>query len=75
MKEIHEELHPNQIVRKREGAKYFGYKRSQLDEKIKSGEIPPTFPLSKSGRAQAWTGRQIIEYQRARLAAAKRSDV
>ena len=68
------ELHPNQIIRISEGRKYFGYGHSQLEEKIKSGEIPAPFPLSDSGRAMGWTGRQIIEHQARRAAAAKRSD-
>jgi len=52
-----------------EGPKYFGYKHSQLDEKIRAGEIPAPFPLTDSGRAKGWIGRQIIEWQNARLAA------
>ena len=66
-------LHPNEIVRYGEGARYFGYRHSQLGEKIKSGEIPAPFSLSDGGRAKGWTGRQILEHQRARLAAAKRA--
>lgn len=62
------ELDPNQIVRWSEGSKYFGYKHTQLDEKIKSGEIPAPFSLSDSGRAKGWTGRQIIEHQQRLLA-------
>jgi predicted DNA-binding transcriptional regulator AlpA len=71
MSEKIEELHPNQIVRMNEGPKFFGYKATQLPEKIKSGEIPAPFPLSDTGRAKGWTGRQIIEHQSRRLAAAK----
>lgn len=67
-----DELDPYQIVRFYEGAKYFGYKHSQLPEKIKSGEIPAPFPLSDSGRAKGWTGRQIIKWQAEREAASKR---
>lgn len=70
MKEKSEELDPNQIVRMSEGRKYFGYKHTQLDEKIKTGEIPAPIPLSDSGRAKGWLGHQIIEHQRARMAAA-----
>ena len=64
-------LDPNEIFRPKRAEKYFGFKHSQLDEKIKSGEIPAPFPLSESGRAVGWTGAQIIEHQRRRLAAAK----
>ena len=67
-----EQLDPNQIVRVREGRKYFGYGHSQIDEKIKSGEVPAPFPLSDSGRAMGWTGRQIIQWQAERAAASKR---
>jgi predicted DNA-binding transcriptional regulator AlpA len=68
MSEKIEELDPNQIVRMSEGPKYFGYKHTQLPEKIKSGEIPAPFLLSDTGRAKGWTGRQIIEHQRRLLA-------
>jgi hypothetical protein len=34
------ELGPNQIIRKSEGAKYFGYRHTALDAKIAAGEIP-----------------------------------
>ena len=63
------ELHPNQIVRWSEGKKYFGYRHTQLEEKIRTGEIPAPFLLSDTGRAKGWTGRQIIEHQRRRIEA------
>ena len=56
-------LHPNAIVRKSEGRKYFGLGPSQLAEAIKRGEIPAPFPLTESGRAQGWTGQQILDHQ------------
>ena len=58
------ELHPNQIVRYSEGRKYFGYGASQLAEKIKQRELPEPIPLSDTGYAKGWTGRQIIEHHR-----------
>jgi predicted DNA-binding transcriptional regulator AlpA len=64
-------LHPNEIVRPREAEKYFGYRHSQLAEKVKVGEIPTPIKLSDSGRSVGWTGQQILEWQRARMAAAK----
>ena len=67
-----DELDPNQIVRFREGRKYFGYAHSQLDEKIKNGEIPAPISLSDTGRAKGWTGRQIIKWQAEREAASRR---
>jgi predicted DNA-binding transcriptional regulator AlpA len=68
------DLDPNQIIRKSEGRKYFGFKHSQLDEKIKDGSIPAPFPLSENGRAVGWLGRQIIAHHQKRLAAAKRRE-
>jgi hypothetical protein len=64
-------LEPNQIVRQKDGEKYFGFRPTQLKEKIEAGEIPALIPLSDSGRAKGWLGIQIIEYQAKRLAAAK----
>ena len=34
------ELLPNQIVRKKDGAKYFGYRSTTLDDKIADGDNP-----------------------------------
>jgi predicted DNA-binding transcriptional regulator AlpA len=68
------ELHPNQIIRKREARKYFGFGPTQLDEKIKSGEVPKPMRLSDSGRALGWLGKQIIEHHR-KLEAKNKVDV
>jgi hypothetical protein len=57
-------LDPCQFYRWSEGWKYFGYKSTQLDQKIKDGEIPAPIPLSDSGRASGWTGQMIIDHQR-----------
>jgi predicted DNA-binding transcriptional regulator AlpA len=62
------DLDPNEIIRPKDGRKYFGYGHSQLAELIKQGEIPPPFPLSETGVAKGWTGRQIIEHHRRRIA-------
>jgi hypothetical protein len=56
-------LHPNEIVRKCDGPKYFGYGHTEIDAKIKSGEIEAPIALSESGRAKGWTGQQIINHQ------------
>jgi predicted DNA-binding transcriptional regulator AlpA len=59
-----------QIYRRSEGPAYFGLQSSQIDEKIKSGEIPPPFPLTDTGRASGWLGQTILAWQAARIAAA-----
>jgi predicted DNA-binding transcriptional regulator AlpA len=63
------DLDPNEIIRRELGHKYFGLKRSQLDEQIKRGAIPRPFPLVEGGRATGWLGRQIIAHHRRRIAA------
>jgi predicted DNA-binding transcriptional regulator AlpA len=67
------ELHPNEIVRKSKGSKYFGLKSSQLADAIKKRKIPPPFPLTEGGRASGWTGQQIIDHQRQRIAACEQA--
>ena len=47
------DLDPNEIIRREDGPKYFGLKRSQLDEQIKRGAIPRPFPLVEGGRVPA----------------------
>jgi hypothetical protein len=64
-------LHPNEIVRFRDGPKYFGLGMTQINEKIKAGEIEPPMALSDSGRAKGWTGQQIINHQQRRLLSRK----
>jgi hypothetical protein len=44
---------------------------NQIDEKIKTGELPPPVPAFESGRATGWFGWQLIELQRQRLERAK----
>lgn len=55
-------LDPHQIVRRCDGTKYFGFKHSALELKIRDGEIPLPIPLSEKGRATGWTGQQIIDH-------------
>jgi predicted DNA-binding transcriptional regulator AlpA len=65
-------LHPNEIVRKSQGPRYFGLKKSQLKEAIQKGLIEPPFPLVEGGRATGWTGQTIIDHQQRRKDAAAR---
>jgi predicted DNA-binding transcriptional regulator AlpA len=57
------EIHPNEIVRLKDGPKYFGYSENMIETKVKSGEIPAPMALSATGRAKGWLGSQIIEHQ------------
>jgi predicted DNA-binding transcriptional regulator AlpA len=66
------ELSSNEIVRWKDGPKYFGFKRTVLNAKIRSGEIPEPMPLSDTGRATGWLGRVILEWQASRLGKPRR---
>ena len=63
-----------EIFRPQRAYPLFGLKHSQISEKVKSGEIDPPIPLTESGIAVGWTGRQIVinHYRRLARAAAKR---
>jgi predicted DNA-binding transcriptional regulator AlpA len=45
------------------GPQVFGYSKTQIEEKIRTGEIPEPIPLSANARARGWTGQQIIDWQ------------
>jgi predicted DNA-binding transcriptional regulator AlpA len=48
-----------------------GLADSQIDEKIKNGELPPPVKAFDSGRLTGWLGSQLIELQQQRLERAK----
>jgi hypothetical protein len=48
-----------------------GLADTQIDEKIKNGELPPLVKAFESGRATGWLGSQLIELQERRLAKAQ----
>jgi hypothetical protein len=66
-------LEPDELVRWRDGPKYFGLQKSQLNDNIDKGLIPAPFPIVEGGRAKAWTGRQILEHHKRRQEAQKRA--
>ena len=66
-------LDPDEIVRWKNGPKYFGLRPSQLNENIKKGLIPPPFPLVEGGRGKGWTGRMIQDHHQSRQATATRT--
>ena len=65
-------LEPDQLVRWIDGPKYFGLRKSQLDDNIRKGLIPTPFAIVEGGRAKAWTGRQILEHHARRQDAARK---
>ena len=64
-------LDPGAFYRWSLGFKLFGLKHTQLSEAIKEGKLPPPFASVEGGKAKGWTGSQIIEHRRARIAAAQ----
>lgn len=56
-------IDPHQIIRRRDGEKYFGLKHAAIEMKIQSGDLPMPIPLSENGRATGWTGQQIIDHR------------
>ena len=48
-----------------------GLSDTQIDEKIKSGELDPPVKAFEDGRATGWFGFQLIEIQEQRLARAE----
>ena len=64
------QLCPDWFYRLVDATRYFGYSPTQLDEKIRTGQVPAPISLSDSGgRAKGWFGRQNIAWQAAREAA------
>jgi hypothetical protein len=66
-----------EIIRPARAYPLFGLGHSQVAEKIKAGEIDPPIPLTETGHAVGWTGRQIIihHWKRLQLAVAKKRQV
>ncbi len=65
------ELNPHVFYRRSHACKYFGFRPTQLSERIVSGDIPPPVKLTDNGNATGWFGRQIIEWQEKRIEASK----
>jgi hypothetical protein len=49
-----------------------GLGNTQIDDKVRSGELPPLVRAFESGRAAGWLGSQLIELQRRRLEASRK---
>lgn len=63
-----EPINPDFFYRKAEAWKFFGYKPTQLDLKIKSGAVPMPVALDPDdGRATGWYGRTILAHQATRI--------
>lgn len=56
-------IKPDQIYRTTLSPAIFGLGPQATVDKVKSGELPPSFPLSASSRFRAWTGQQILDHR------------
>jgi hypothetical protein len=67
-------IHPDFFYRKHsaEARAVIGYGPSQLEEKIRSGDVDPPVALSESGRACGWYGSQLLAMKQRRIAQAER---
>jgi hypothetical protein len=59
----------DEVIRWREGPRFFGLKKSQLSDAVNRGLIPAPFSLVEGGWAKGWTRRQIAEHHASRQAA------
>jgi hypothetical protein len=66
-----------EIFRPKRAYPRFGLKHSQVADKINSGEIEPPIPLTETGHAVGWTGRQMVihHYRRLQMAAARKKQI
>jgi predicted DNA-binding transcriptional regulator AlpA len=67
--EQREPLHPHFIYRKtsKVAQRVIGLGITQINEEIAKGTIPRPLDLTGDGRAQGWTGAQLLEMQQRRL--------
>jgi hypothetical protein len=68
------DIHLAEAYRPKRAHLILGWGHSQTAEKIAAGLIEPPIPLSESGHAVAWTGRQlvVILWRRLQLAAKRK---
>jgi predicted DNA-binding transcriptional regulator AlpA len=63
-------INPDWIYRLHDGWKYFGFSPTQMDARIRDGDIPQPISLSDGGRAKGWLGSTILQWQAERQAKA-----
>jgi hypothetical protein len=57
------EILPDRIYRTSQAATIFGYGPQRARDLEKSGDLPPSFPLSPASKFRAWTGAQILQHR------------
>jgi len=56
-------IRADQIYRTNLAPTIFGYGVERARTLEKSGQLPPSFPLSASSKYRAWTGQQILDHR------------
>jgi predicted DNA-binding transcriptional regulator AlpA len=64
---VYAELQPYVVIRKIDAFRVFGLRSTRIDGAIAEGEIPT--PIKFGKRACGWTGVQINEFYRKKIAA------
>jgi hypothetical protein len=54
---------PDAIYRTSLAPTIFGYGPQRARDLEKSGQLPPSFPLSPKSKYRAWTGQQILDHR------------
>jgi prophage regulatory protein len=65
---MREDSEPDVIVRLPTVEQFAGKKRSQIFEDVKNGLFPAPLKLTDGGRAIGWLRRELLEWQRTRIA-------
>jgi hypothetical protein len=62
------EIQPDAFYRVTLSPALFDLGWQSTKDKIRSGELPPPFPMTEGSKCEGWTGRQILDH-RARMQA------
>jgi predicted DNA-binding transcriptional regulator AlpA len=58
-----DEIHPNEIIRRKDIGNYLGLAATAIDDVIKSGELGRPLLLREGGQATGWLGAEVLKYQ------------
>jgi hypothetical protein len=58
-----DDIHPNQIVRRKDIGNYLGLAATAVDDLIKRGELGRPLLLREGGQATGWLGAEVLKYQ------------
>jgi predicted DNA-binding transcriptional regulator AlpA len=58
-----DEIHPNEIIRRKDIGTYLGLAATAIDDLIKCGELSPPLLLREGGQATGWLGAEVLKYQ------------